>query len=64
MKFQKGQKVRHVKSGHIYFIHITPDKLRIEASGEPAYAYGAGTIGDAWVRSQSEMEDGRFELMP
>jgi hypothetical protein len=51
--------VRHVKTGGVYEILITPDKGKLEATGEPAYSYSDG--GTVWHRRQVEMEDGRFE---
>jgi hypothetical protein len=58
--FVQGDRVRHVKSGGVYLILQIPDKLRIESTGEPAYLYAAQDL--QWVRSQREMEDGRFVL--
>lgn len=57
--FKKNDIVRHTKSGNEYTIIATPDKLKIESTGEPAYAYGNNSV--TWVRPQSEMDDGRFE---
>ena len=51
MKFEVGQIVKHVKTGGIYHIIGTPkDNYRLEHN-------------PIWVRSQSEMEDGRFVLL-
>lgn len=73
MKFRRKQLVRHVKTGGVYRIIHAPTVCRIEAMGEPAYAYSmiafcngmAVDVGDApiWVRPQAEMEDGRFEAV-
>lgn len=59
--FQRADLVRHV-NGTVYVILHTPDHVRIEATNEPGYAYvkhdePGSTI---WIRSQGEMEDGRF----
>lgn len=62
MKFQVGDTVVHRKGGR-YVIHIGPDRLKIEATNEPAYCYapeGAGVNDTHWIRPQTEMEDGRF----
>lgn len=63
--FNLAASIRHKKTGGIYTIQITPDKGRLEATNEPAYAY-QGQDGVIWFRSQTEMEDGRFEpyLLP
>jgi hypothetical protein len=58
-KFHTGQYVRHVKSGGIYSVVGLPSAYRLEATGEPAYAYMAN--GTIWVRGQAAFEDGRFE---
>jgi uncharacterized iron-regulated membrane protein len=63
--FRPGQVVTHLKTKGEYRIHGTPDNYVIEATGEPAYAYGArkqegSNLGKIWIRSQTEMEDGRF----
>ncbi len=60
MKFRMNQMVRHIKTGRIYQIVGTPSRYRIEATGEPAYAYTSGPTADIWVRPQTKMEDGRF----
>lgn len=62
VRFQIGSMVRHKKGG-IYRVLGTPDACRIEKTLEPAYAYISGE-GAIWFRSQVEMEDGRFELLP
>lgn len=61
--FLRGWVVRHLKTGGEYVIvSDARDKLRIEATDEPAYAYTSTDPGEhpTWVRSASEMEDGRF----
>jgi hypothetical protein len=68
MKFEVGQIVKHVKTGGIYHIIGTPkDNYRLEHNNQPAYLYQSieGDIyaNPIWVRSQSEMEDGRFVLL-
>lgn len=60
LKFGPGDVVLHQKGGE-YTIRGTPLEFIIEASGEPAYAYEASD-GRIWVRSQRQMEDGRFTL--
>lgn len=60
-KFSEGDIVRHRK-GRRYQITGSPDFLRIEATNEPAYAYAELPRGLVWVRSKTEMEDGRFTL--
>jgi len=57
--FRAGDELEHRKGGR-YVIVATPEQCRIEASAEPAYAYLAKADGLLWVRSQREMEDGRF----
>lgn len=60
--FDKGALVIHLKTSGAYMIKLTPeDGLRLEASNESAYAYRALEGGPIWVRSASEMEDGRFK---
>ncbi len=61
-KFPCGREVRHIKSGKRYVIVFTPDRGRLESTGEPAYTY-QGMDRILWHRSQAEMEDGRFELI-
>lgn len=65
MKFQTDDVVLHRKTGRRYRILIAADRCRLEASGEPAYAYRLAddAAGDptVWVRVATEMEDGRFE---
>lgn len=64
MTFQKKAVVLHLKTGRHYVIMLTPeDGLTMEETGTPAYAYQAHDPGEdsrIWVRSQAEMEDGRF----
>lgn len=65
-RFNKGDLVKHVKSMGIYRILECPDVVRIEATGGPGYLYRAELLFQPaiqWVRSQTEMEDGRFELL-
>jgi hypothetical protein len=57
-KFPTETFVQHHKGG-VYKIKFTPEKARLEATGEPAYIYEAAD-GAIWARSQVEMEDGRF----
>ena len=63
--FILGDIVHHNKSGNDYLILMTPDRLLIEATKEPAYVYRRFDGDDTryWVRPQSEMEDGRFTLV-
>lgn len=58
-----GSHVTHKKTGGIYEIKITPDEGFIEATGEPAYSYKALNDGRIWHRTQTLMEDGRFEAI-
>lgn len=58
--FGPGDVLVHQK-GAEYIVRGTPLEFIIEASGEPAYAYEASD-GRIWVRSQRQMEDGRFRL--
>lgn len=59
--FPRDSRVQHVKTGNTYTIVGTPQRYRLESTGEPAYCYQADD-GDPriWVRDQKEMEDGRF----
>jgi len=69
-KFAQSNVVRHRKGG-LYEILLIPqgdsgaDYLGTysEATGEPVYVYRALIDETCWVRSQREMEDGRFELV-
>lgn len=74
-KFAAGTYVRHVKSGGIYVVLLSPDSVRIEADATPAYVYMPRITGAhlspklpgppvIWVRPQAEMEDGRFVPEP
>jgi hypothetical protein len=58
-KFHRYQLVEHIKTGHIYEICGVPDEYVIEKTWEPAYAYLLPS-GIKCIRSQAEMEDGRF----
>jgi hypothetical protein len=58
-KFRMGEEVRHKKSGGIYIITGLPNEYVLEHSREPAYTY-LMKDGRTCVRSQTEMEDGRF----
>ncbi len=67
-KFDRASVLRHIKSGGLYVIVLGPNMVKIEDTAQPAYAYRVlqndGTpSGALWVRSQVEMEDGRFELV-
>jgi hypothetical protein len=59
-KFVMGAEIRHVKSGGVYIITGLPNEYVIEATREAAYAY-LMPDGRICIRSQTEMEDGRFE---
>lgn len=59
-RFPVGTELIH-RSGGRYMVLDTPDRVRIEATAEPAYVYAAND-GSRWVRCQAEMEDGRFQL--
>lgn len=60
-KFERGQVVKHLKSGHTYVIvHVPQDGFRIEKTNERAYVYHEQPGAFLWVRSVAEMEDGRF----
>jgi len=67
MKFKIDDWVVHTK-GVRYNIKGTPYRYRIDATGELAYAYSESG-GDPkskkpiWVRSQKQMEEGRFRLL-
>lgn len=63
--FKKGDIVRHIRTGNIYRIVMTPnDRVRIELDGSPAYAYVIHPFFDdmLWIRPATEMEDGRFSI--
>lgn len=67
--FPRMSLVRHKKTRGLYRIMIDASYGRIEATNEPAYGYVSwlpATLENIvlWIRPQSEMEDGRFELMP
>lgn len=58
--FAVGDKVTHQKTQMTYVIEFLPDEFMLEATNEPAYGYRAVGGTRVWVRSQLEMEDGRF----
>jgi hypothetical protein len=60
MKFKVGDIVVHLASERKYVIVGCPDKYRIESNNQLAYVYHFIEGDWHWVRSQSEMEDGRF----
>ena len=64
-KFNVGAMVRHLKSNTVYMIVLGPEEgVTLESTNEKAYLYRAlhgDTQNTLWVRSQEEMEDGRFE---
>lgn len=62
-KFRRHQHVKHYKGGEYTIIGL-PDEFVIEATREPAYAYRSNKFPTAptVIRSQTEMEDGRFTL--
>lgn len=71
-KFKQGSYVRHVLTGSVYEILTPPSIARLESNGERAYCYRRVHLHDTpklspverdtiWVRSQDQMEDGRFE---
>lgn len=63
--FEVGDVVKHLKSGGSYVVTGTPARVVIEATLHPAYTYrqAVGNDDRIWVRPQTEMEDGRFELL-
>lgn len=61
-KFGIYATVRHLKSQKEFIIVGLPDKCRIEHNWQPAYLYLEAN-GMKIARSQTEMEDGRFELV-
>ena len=67
-RFRVGDEVLHTKSGGVYRIVLTPARLCVERTREPAYIYELATkspdvICYLWVRPKTEMEDGRFVLV-
>lgn len=60
MLFKGLQRVEHVGTGNIYRIQRVPDDRLLEHSVDPFYEYESIEDGQIWIRSQSEMEDGRF----
>lgn len=70
VRFPKGTRVRHCRTGGVYTIVYTPAEVIIEKDAVPSYAYrradadGQGGVpGPIWIRPAAEMEDGRFELV-
>ena len=70
-KYPVGTRLKHLKSGDEYFIHVTPDNhVRVEATGDLAYGYAkadqhVGPDSPVWFRSQREIEDPeRYEVVP
>ncbi len=59
-KFKPGDRLQHLKTGGYYKII---GFAKIEATLVDAYVYESLQTFDWWVRPQSEMEDGRFELI-
>lgn len=53
--FKPFDVVEHRKGGRYVILMV----CKIEATGEPAYAY-KGEDGQVWVRPIAEMDDGRF----
>jgi hypothetical protein len=65
--FNEGDKVLH-QNGTTYVISVEPiEGYLLEESGEPYYEYYAHKDREnpiVWLRKKSEMEDGRFTLVP
>jgi hypothetical protein len=73
MKFDRHDRVKHVRTGRSYMVLACPAHgVRLESTGEPGYLYQEFWTADGahirarsasiWARSASEMEDGRFVL--
>lgn len=60
-KFQVHDVLKHVATGIIVKVNGTPYQTRLERGNVPAYSYSERGDEISWVRSQKEMEDGRFE---
>ena len=60
MKFQPGDTVRHERGGRYEIVGWG----KLESDLSPVYVYrNVATASDfLWVRSKTQMEDGRFEL--
>jgi hypothetical protein len=58
-KFPIGSQLKHLKTGGYYRVI---GLAKIEATLEMAYVYESLQTKDYWIRPQTEMEDGRFEL--
>ena len=61
-KFQVGNHVIHEKTGNEYIIFAVPGYKRLDSCNETYYEYYAEHMKHIWLRSKSEMEDGRFIL--
>lgn len=62
LHFTIGDIICHQKNPDVkYVITGLPIDYRIEKTNEPAYAY-IDRKGVIWIRPQTEMEDGRFQL--
>lgn len=57
--FEYLQIIMHQRGG-LYQIKKIPDDRRLEHNNEPFYEYESMDDGKVWLRSQSEMEDGRY----
>ena len=58
--FPNGAQLKHKKTGVFYKV---VGLAKIEATLEMAYVYKSMQTHDYWIRPQTEMEDGRFELI-
>ena len=66
-KFQINQPVCHIATGYVYIITCLPSPLRcLECGAASFYEYTRANIdgGTTWLRSQIQMEDGRFVAVP
>ena len=58
--FPNGAQLKHKKTGGFYKV---VGLAKMEATLEMAYVYESMQTHDYWIRPQTEMEDGRFELI-